>query len=332
MIWDSRRNRFFASWLNDNTPVLFRHIARGDVSNFYLTFKFSDWHKRLEVDKCGFEQLHAGRRLFAMAIINACNRVGGLTRLSRARHSSVVEVTHKNCKEQRRCFSHLWCSFSKPQDRQGDWCSVQGRRLHFWRFPFPIFCPCFFLSSSLWGIKKRQGKKVENLGTKSDEQASNDPAWMSKVQKPLCLIHFWVIPFLPFSAIAPYSLWGNKKLVLPVWKFKSLNFFGTKSAKQAANGPVWMPQGKKPLSLIHFWVIPFPPFSAIAPSSLWGNKKLVLPVWKFKRLIFLEQNQLNRQMVQFECPNVRNPCISFFFGDLTFSQFLPLLLPFFLKR
>ena len=173
--------------------------------------------------KCPFvakPQLHAGRRLFAMAIINACNRVGGLTRLSRARHSSVVEVTHKNCKEQRRCFSHLWCSFSKPQDRQGDWCSVQGRRLHFWRFPFPIFCPCFFLSSSLWGIKKRQGKKVENLGTKSDEQASNDPAWMSKVQKPLCLIHFWVIPFLPFSAIAPYSLWGNKKLVLPVWKFK----------------------------------------------------------------------------------------------------------------
>ena len=29
---------------------------------------------------------------------------------------------------------------------------------------------------------------------------------MHRVQKPLCLIHFWVIPFFSFS-----PLWGNKK-------------------------------------------------------------------------------------------------------------------------
>ena len=37
----------------------------------------------------------------------------------------------------------------------------------------------------------------------------------------------------------------------PVWKWKSLKNFRTKWAQRAANGPVWMPQALKPLSLIH---------------------------------------------------------------------------------
>ena len=81
-------------------------------------------------------------------------------------------------------------------------------------------------------------------------------------------------------------LWGNKKLDLPVWKIKRWKYFGTKSVLEAANGPVWMPQGQKHLCHIHFWVNPFSPFLAPAPSFFplsGGNKKLDLPVWKIKR-------------------------------------------------
>ena len=67
-----------------------------------------------------------------------------------------------------------------------------------------------------------------------------------------------------------------------------------------------MPQVQKPLCLIHFWVNPFFSF-----SPLWGNKKWA-PQYEDEEIgTFKEQNQLNRlQMVQFECPNYRNPLVS----------------------
>ena len=72
------------------------------------------------------------------------------------------------------------------------------------------------------------------------------------------------------------SLWGNKRLDLPVWMVEEWKIFRTKSDLQAANGPLWMPQVQETLCLIHFWWIPFP---HILSSSLWGNKRLDLPVW-----------------------------------------------------
>ena len=55
------------------------------------------------------------------------------------------------------------------------------------------------------------------------------------------------------------------------------------------------------------------PFSHF--SSLGGNKKWA-PQYKDEEVGKIwEQNQLNRlQMVQFECPRYRNPCVSSIFG------------------
>ena len=59
---------------------------------------------------------------------------------------------------------------------------------------FPIFSPCCFLPSSLWGNKELDLPvwKVERwkiFRTKSALQAANGPTWMTQVQKPLCLYH-----------------------------------------------------------------------------------------------------------------------------------------------
>ena len=48
---------------------------------------------------------------------------------------------------------------------------------------------------------------------------------------------------------------------------KRWKFVGTKSVLQAANGPVWLPQGQKPLCLIHFWGVPFSNFQPLLPRS-----------------------------------------------------------------
>ena len=72
-------------------------------------------------------------------------------------------------------------------------------------------------------------------------------------------------------------------------KGKKLEIFGTKSAQQAANGPVWIPQIQKPLCLILFWrnqIFPFFSPCSFLSSSFWGNKELDLPVWKVKRWTF----------------------------------------------
>ena len=76
-----------------------------------------------------------------------------------------------------------------------------------------------------------------------------------------------------------------------------------------------MPERSICLCLIHFWVNPFFQFPAPADSSLWGNKKREPQYKDQEGGNLLEQNQLNRlQMVQFECPKYRNPCISFTFA------------------
>ena len=76
-----------------------------------------------------------------------------------------------------------------------------------------------------------------------------------------------------------------------------------------------MPERSICLCLIHFWVNPFFQFPAPADSSLWGNKKREPQYKDQEGGNLLEQNQLNRlQMVQFECPKYRNPCVSSTFG------------------
>ena len=79
-----------------------------------------------------------------------------------------------------------------------------------------------------------------------------------------------------------------------------------------------MPQVQKPLRLIHFWVNPFSHF------QLWGNKKWD-PQYKDQEIEkFWGQNQLYPlQMVQFECPGVRNPLVSSTFEDFPFPIFSP---------
>ena len=102
--------------------------------------------------------------------------------------------------------------------------------------------------------------------------------------------------FCPCSFLSS-PLWGNKKLDLPEWMLKRLTFFRTKSAQQALNVPIWLPHVQKPLCLNHFWVIPFSPFSAPAPSCLLLSG--VIRNWtsqneSWKGQIFLDQNLLNR--------------------------------------
>ena len=52
--------------------------------------------------------------------------------------------------------------------------------------------------------------------------------------------------------------------------------------------------------------------------------------WELSKNVdkFLGQNQFIRlQMVQFECPKVRNPCVSFTFGEIPFPIFSPCSFP-----
>ena len=104
----------------------------------------------------------------------------------------------------------------------------------------------------------------------------------------------------------------------PVWSSGRWKFYGTKSAQQAGNAPISMPQALKPLCLIHFWVNPFFSFSA-----LWGNKKWEPQYEAQEDKNFMEQHQLNRLgMVQFECPKYRNPFVSHpFVGESIFLIF-----------
>ena len=66
---------------------------------------------------------------------------------------------------------------------------------------------------------------------------------MPKGQKPLCLIHFWRLPFSHFQPLLLHSSWGNKNwIIMGCWaKRQTIN--GTKSVEQAENVPVSMPLG-----------------------------------------------------------------------------------------
>ena len=116
-----------------------------------------------------------------------------------------------------------------------------------------------------------KGKKVEILGYKISWTGckwSNLNAPRSETPVSHSLLGDSLSPIFSPCSFLPSFLWGNKKLDLPVWKAKRWKFWGTKSAEQAANGPVWIPQGQKPLCLIHFWVIPIFPFPAPDASFL----------------------------------------------------------------
>ena len=85
-----------------------------------------------------------------------------------------------------------------------------------------------------------------------------------------------------------------------------------------------MPQVKKPPCLIHFLI-------SSLPSSLWGNKKWEAHYKDAEVGKFFGQNKLNRlQMVQFECPRVRNTLVCHPLLESSLSPFsapTPSLLP-----
>ena len=81
----------------------------------------------------------------------------------------------------------------------------------------------------------------------------------------------------PFSQYWPS---GVIRIGSPVWKCKSWKNIKTKLAEWAANGPVWMAQALKTLSLIQFWCQKNSLFPLLA---LWGNKNW-LPSMKVKKL------------------------------------------------
>ena len=129
------------------------------------------------------------------------------------------------------------------------------RHWNFW--VTSILGDSLFLMFSLWANKELallsiKVKSWKNFRTKSAQEAANGPVWMPQALKPLGHIHF-----LGESLFLMFSLWANKELALPSIKVQSWKNFRTKSAQQAANGPVWMPQALKLLCHIHFGWIPF---------------------------------------------------------------------------
>ena len=85
------------------------------------------------------------------------------------------------------------------------------------------------------------------------------------------------VGWIPFSNYWPS---GVIRIGLPVWKWKSWKYLGTKWAQWAANGPDWMPQAPKPLCLNQFWSWMNSLFQLLA---LWGNKNWP-PSMKVKKL------------------------------------------------
>ena len=164
----------------------------------------------------------------------------------------------------------------------------------------------------VWYKISSTGCKWFNLNAPSTETPVSDPFLVNSL----------------FSYSAFLSHWGNKmgnkELDLPVWMVGKWKKFGTKSAQQAANVSIEMPQLLKPLCQIHFRCIPFSP---ILPSSFTGvirNWTSHYEWWESGKI--LGQNQLNRlRMVQFECPEYWNPCVRSIFGAFPFLLFfLPL--------
>ena len=62
---------------------------------------------------------------------------------------------------------------------------------------------------------------------------------------------------------------------------------------------------------------------SLLPFSLCSNKKLVYYGRHCKKVKTLLNNPNRLQMVQFECPRVRNPFVSFSFREFPFQPLLP---------
>ena len=150
---------------------------------------------------------------------------------------------------------------------------------------------------------------------------------MSWGQKPLCLIHFWVIPFLPLSSPAPFFL-PLSGIGPPSMKGKKLESFWNKIR---LTGCIWSSLNalgsETPVSHLLLGDSIFAIFFPCSFLPSWGNKELDLPVWKVK---ILEQNQLNRlQMVQYECSKVTHQLV---FSLVSFVGTYPLLCPNVLRK
>ena len=85
--------------------------------------------------------------------------------------------------------------------------------LTFIEFPFPIFSPCSFPPSSLWGNKKLfimggWAKNWQFFLTISVQQVANGPVWMPQGQKTIGVIQlFGLLPFLLCSRARSLLAW-----------------------------------------------------------------------------------------------------------------------------
>ena len=122
-------------------------------------------------------------------------------------------------------------------------------------FPFLIFCLpfsgvirigicCFYYGKHgkkvdiLWNKISLTGCKWSSLNAPGTETPVSHPVWVNSL----------------FSFL-PSFLWGSKNwhvVFIMGIMVKRWTFSGTKSVKQAANGPVWRPPGHTPLGVIHF--------------------------------------------------------------------------------
>ena len=119
--------------------------------------------------------------------------------------------------------------------------------------------------------------KLENfwnkMGLKGCKWSSlNAPGTETPLSHPI-----FKVGWIPFSH---YWTSGVIRIGLPVWKWKRWKCFWTKWAEGTANGPVWMPQALKILSLIQFWSWKNSLFPLLA---LWGSKKW-LPSMKVEKM------------------------------------------------
>ena len=173
-------------------------------------------------------------------------------------------------------------------------------QVHFWSWMNSLFSLL-----ALWGIKNwprvSKWKSCKIYGTKLPSQAANGSVWMPQVQKPLCPIHFCVKPFSPFSALL-----GNKKWEPPVWRSEVEKFMEQNWLNRVQMVQFECPRCRNPgVPSIFVWN-PFPHFLL---SGVIRNGSPQYEGQKLKNL--WEQNWLNRQqMVQFECPRSRNPCVT----------------------
>ena len=102
-----------------------------------------------------------------------------------------------------------------------------------------------------------------------------------------------LVPF-PFEVCCgvPFSLHAGKgKCCMWVWTNRKSTL--QKKVLMIRNGPIWMPQGRTPLGVIHFW----------GPLCMREKGNAASDLWKGENLS-MENRLAGLQMVQFECPMV----------------------------